>query len=205
MKCPLCNTRLINKIDEVYYDCSTCRAVVKEDRFCPGPEEEQARYLKHNNNIDDPGYRQFTSPIINYILENFDQEHQGLDFGAGPGPVISAVLQEHEYDINQYDPYFAPYEELLKCQYDYIISCEVVEHFHEPEKEFSRLSKMLKFGGVLACMTHLYDDEIEFEGWYYRKDPTHVFIYRAATFDYIKRMFQFSSCHIDGRLIVLKK
>lgn len=204
MKCPLCNTRLERRIVEEYYDCPICHALVKERSLYPRPQEEQARYLEHNNDVKDPSYRKFTSPIADYILENYGPEHVGLDFGSGTGPVISAVLQEQSYDIVQYDPYFDPNANRLKCQYDYIVSCEVVEHFYEPAKEFERLRGMLKPDGVLACMTHLYDDEVNFENWYYRKDPTHVFIYRAATFDFIRRKFGFGTCEMDGRLILLK-
>ena len=50
-------------------------------------------------------------------------------------------------------------------------------------------------------MTYLYHDDINFDAWYYKNDPTHVFIYRAETIEWIKNHFGFSSVTIDHRLI----
>jgi hypothetical protein len=50
-------------------------------------------------------------------------------------------------------------------------------------------------------MTHLYDPSIEFNSWYYKNDPTHVFIYQKETIEWIKQRFNFSSVAIEGRLI----
>ena len=50
-------------------------------------------------------------------------------------------------------------------------------------------------------MTNIYHDGIDFEQWYYKNDPTHVFIYTHDTFDYIKNEFGFSELVIEGNLI----
>ncbi len=50
-------------------------------------------------------------------------------------------------------------------------------------------------------MTHLYDENIDFEKWYYKNDPTHVFIYQEKTIEYIAKEFGFSSFCIENRLI----
>ena len=205
MNCSLCNTPLSHKPDEEYYNCPVCLAWVKDNALYLTPEEERLRYQTHNNDITDPRYRKFTSPISNFILENFAMHHEGLDFGSGTGPVISGVLQEEGYNVVQYDPYFANDLKLLEKQYDYIFACEVVEHFYNPAKEFEKLFAMLKASGKLVLMTHLYDDSIEFKTWYYRKDPTHVFIYRRETFEYISEKFGFDSPDIKERLVVLSR
>lgn len=205
MNCTLCNSPLTNKPDEEYYNCVICRAWVKDNTLYLTPEEEKQRYQTHNNDINDPRYRKFTSPISNFILENFANYHQGLDFGSGTGPVISGVLRDEGYKVVQYDPFFANDPKLLEKQYDYIFACEVVEHFYDPAKEFEKLFAMLKTGGKLILMTHLYDDSIDFKTWYYRKDPTHVFIFRRETFEYISERFGFDSLEIKERLVVLSR
>jgi hypothetical protein len=77
----------------------------------------------------------------------------------------------------------------------------VIEHFYHPEKEFRLLKNLLQPNGRLYCMTHIYNPKIDFENWYYKNDPTHVFIYQEATLIWIKNNFNFASVTIDNRLI----
>lgn len=205
MICPLCSSELINKKDAYYYDCDTCKALVKDEKYYISAEEEKARYETHNNDVNDIGYQNFTSPITNYVLNNFNTEHKGLDFGSGTGPVISMMLMKKDYDIVQYDPFFAPNHKLLNNKYDYIFSCEVFEHFHHPQKEIDRLLSLLTNKGYLLIMTMLYNDSIDFSGWNYRNDDTHVFIYRKETIEYIAEEWNLEIEMLTDRLIVLKK
>jgi hypothetical protein len=135
------------------------------------------------------------------VLSEFSAEHHGLDFGAGTGPVISEVLRGRGYSVALYDPFFHHDPALLRLQYDYIVCCEVMEHFHDPGKEFNLLSSLLPSHGVVYCMTDLYEDNIDFKKWYYKNDPTHVFIYSAATCQWVAKHCGFSDCSIRGRLV----
>ena len=144
-------------------------------------------------------------PITNYVIEKFLPEHKGLDFGSGTGPVISSMLIEKGYDIVQYDPFFAPDQNVLNNMYDYIVSCEVYEHFHNPKKEINSLIPLLNANGVLLIMTMLYSDQINFNTWYYRNDPTHVFIYRKETMEYIANEKNLEIDILTDRFIVLRK
>ncbi len=128
---------------------------------------------------------------------------RGLDFGAGSGPVITKVLQDNFYNILSYDPYFHNYPELLEKRYDYIACCEVVEHFYNPNKEFYLFKKLLKKDAKLYLMTELYDEKIEFESWYYKNDPTHIFFYSRATFEWIQKKFDFLDVTFNHRLITI--
>lgn len=205
MECTLCKSKLRNQVDPEYFECGRCKALVKDERLYPDPLQEKDRYLEHNNDVDDPNYQKFTSPISEYVLANFGAGNKGLDFGSGTGPVISKVLQDHNYTIEQYDPYFANHPALLEKKYDYIVSCEVIEHFYNPLKEFNRFKNMLNRGGQLICMTLLFPPGKDFSTWFYKKDPTHVFIYQEETIRYIAEEFGFDSYDIqDGRLIVWK-
>ncbi len=164
--------------------------------------DEKERYLEHNNDVNDPGYQKFVSPIVNCIMKNFTTENIGLDFGSGTGPVITKMLRDQGYNICTYDPFFDNRPELLKNKYNYIACCEVMEHFRNPAEEFSLLRSMLNHKGKLICMTEIYSDSIGFTRWYYKDDPTHVFFYHKGSLEWIKNRFNFSSLTIDKRLIV---
>ena len=172
--------------------------------FRPGPEEERKRYEEHLNDVTDVRYQNFVSPIINAVKTNFSTNSMGLDFGAGTGPVISKVLGDNGYKLKQFDPFFCNDTWALQLKYDYIVCCEVIEHFHSPSKEFELLKSLLKPNGYLYCMTHLYENTIDFDNWYYKNDNTHVFIYQRETLVKIKKLFKFSSLTIENRLVKFK-
>jgi SAM-dependent methyltransferase len=203
--CPLCKTPsslFYENKRSLYWLCPTCSAIFLDQKYLPSPEEEAERYQTHNNDVNDAGYQKFVSPIVNQILENFSPQSVGLDFGAGTGPVISKMLLDKGFQVAQYDPFFHNFPELLNNKYNYIACCEVIEHFHNPAKEFQMLKRMLLPDGKLYCMTSIYNPEIDFSKWYYKNDPTHVFIYQAETLKYIAKQFSYSNVEIFGNLVV---
>ncbi len=203
MACPLCRNEADWVSGTEFLLCRECQGFFRHVRYLPNHEQEKARYETHNNDVDDPGYRAFVSPIVSAVLRDFTPNHSGLDFGAGPGPVISKLLGEKGFNIVQYDPFFHNHTALLEDSYDYIVCCEVIEHFRSPDREFQLLKRLLKPQGRLYCMTHLYSTGMELDDWYYTKDPTHVFIYQPTTLEWIRRNHGFSSCIIQDRLVTL--
>ena len=202
--CPLCNQYGEIFYRDRYYCCNGCSGIFVAPGFLPSPEEEKLRYEEHINDVTDVRYQNFVSPIINAVKKNFSINSLGLDFGSGTGPVISKVLGDNRYKLMQFDPYFCNDTYALQLKYDYIVCCEVIEHFHSPSKEFELLKNLLKPNGHLYCMTHLYDNKIDFDNWYYKNDKTHVFIYQRETLVKIKDLYKFSSLTIEDRLITFK-
>jgi hypothetical protein len=166
------------------------------------PEKEKQRYDQHNNDIHDIGYQAFVSPITNYVLTHYSKEDKGLDFGAGPGPVIAKMLKDKHYDIVLYDPHFHPNDALLKQIFDYIIACEVIEHFNQPDQTFEQLKTLTSIDSEWIFMTQIYDDSIDFSTWHYKNDETHVIFYTKKTLDYLKTLYKWKRLIIDGRLII---
>jgi SAM-dependent methyltransferase len=202
--CPLCNsgsTVFYKFKKQLYHQCNNCFGIFVDEKLLLDKEAEMLRYKKHNNDIEDEGYQKFVSPITSAILRDFNQKHKGLDFGAGTGPIISKILKDNDFQISQYDPFFHNYPLLLEEKYDYIAACEVIEHFHEPKKEFSLLKQLLLQNGKLYCMTNIYNENIDFHNWDYKSDITHVFIYQKKTIEWIKEEFGFSDVTIKDRLI----
>lgn len=204
MKCTLCETELLKKIDNEYYQCSTCNAYVKDEVLWYSTDKEKHHYEQHNNDINDLGYQKFTAPVTNFIVDHLSNDSLGLDYGCGKGPVITEQLKKKGYKIDLYDPYFYPNETYLNKSYDYIFSCEVFEHFYNPKDELIKLKNILKKNGLLIVKTHLFIDQADFTNWYYRKDQTHVFIYTYKTVEYIAKKYNFEIITLEEKLFILK-
>lgn len=205
MDCPLCFSKSqVFTVHEgrEFFDCANCKGIFLNEVHYFDPISEKQRYETHHNDVNDLRYQKFVSPVVESVLEFFNPEdHVGLDFGAGTGPVITKLLSDLQFEVFAYDPFFLPYPELLQKIYDFIVCCEVIEHFKKPAMEFEMLRGMLRPSGKLLCMTHLFPPETDFSSWYYKNDPTHVFIYRQETLHYIREKFQFREVKITGRLI----
>ena len=184
MYCPLCSGKASCEIpikSRLYYRCKCCSSIYMDKRHYPDATEEKERYIQHNNDVTDPGYQKFIAPLVSAVLARFNCSHNGLDYGSGLNSAVTYLLRNKEFNIEMYDPFFRNQPYLLNRQYDYIVCCEVMEHFHYPKKEFLKLRSMLKKGGVLICMTELLTDEVDFENWYYKNDFTHVFFYHPKS------------------------
>ncbi len=207
ISCPLClspSSKYYSSKSVVYYKCNCCLSVFVDPSITYSKEEEKERYEKHNNDPNDKGYLSFVSPIVNEVMSSFNKDHKGLDFGSGNDSAVSDSLLKKGYDVKLYDPFFKNDEELLNKTYDYIVCCEVIEHFSDPAKEFKILKSLLNKNGKLICMTNLYSEKIEFPNWYYKNDFTHRFFYHKKAFEYIKVYFGFCSAEINENLIVLR-
>lgn len=208
--CPLCNKTagLYRQFaHQDFFKCKTCHSIFKHPNHQLSQEEELGRYQLHHNDPHDPDYRKFVSPLTHTVLEKFPTSCNGLDFGCGPGPVAAVVLREKGYSVNLYDPFFFPIQENLECNYDFIICCEVMEHFFHPGKEFQKLSSLLRPNGALIAKTSRLTPAIEsdFDNWYYKDDPTHVFFYSDQTLKFIEKQFGFRSLQLYPNYFVFWK
>ena len=206
--CPLCNstsTLFCEKPKHLFYKCDTCDGIFRPQHTFLTAEEEKTHYEKHNNDVFDERYQNFVSPIVNAVLQDFSSEAKGLDFGSGTGPVIAKMLMDKGYQVQNYDLFFANDVALLEQKYDYVSCCEVMEHFHQPYKEFELLKSLLLPKGKLYCKTEVFNNQKPFENWYYKDDFTHVFIYQHKTLEWIKTKFHFSNLVIKEKLIVFEK
>ncbi|WP_372918039.1 class I SAM-dependent methyltransferase [Salegentibacter sp.] len=208
MDCILCGaeTRTFRKSKKrEFVRCTNCGGIQLLPEYYVAEDIEKQRYLTHNNDVEDPRYQQFVSPITSRVLGEFSFKHTGLDYGCGTGPVAATELEKHGYSVALYDPFFHSDKGVLTNSYDFIICCEVMEHFYEPTREFRELSGKLNPGGKLYCKTSLYSEDIDFDNWYYKNDPTHVFFYTEESLIWIKENLGFSRVEIEPKLIVFSK
>ena len=164
-KCPLCYNKQISFFKNVenkdYYSCKTCNLVyLNSDCFLISNDESE-RYQQHNNNPNDLKYRKFLSRLADPMIKYLKAPALGLDYGCGPGPTLSLILEEKGFDIKLYDLFFYPDESVLNENYDFITCTETAEHFHKPRFEFDRFDDLLKDGAYLGIMTKFLADNID--------------------------------------------
>ena len=212
-RCPLCERLKTNiflrEPGRAYYRCPDCRLIFADPAALPSPEEEKQRYLLHRNSPDDQNYREFLSRLAGPLAQHLGNKPlAGLDFGCGPGPALSVILEEMGYLMETYDPFFADNPSALSKQYDFVTCTETIEHFHFPGKEWSLLLSIIKPGGWLGIMTKMVadpDNENAFAGWHYRTDFTHVSFFSKETFRYLSKRDGLTVQFIDSDVILLKK
>ena len=188
-----------------YWKCSYCEAIFLDKEFYLSSNDEYKHYLTHNNDVNDPRYKQFLSNLMLPLMDRIKLNSIGLDYGCGPGPALSLMLREKGYQMFNYDPFFHPKKSNLLKKYDFISCSETVEHFHNPFYEFSRFNELLNVGGIIGIMTNFHSKENIFENWYYIKDPTHVVFYSKNTFLIIAKMFKWDCEFLNNNLVFFKK
>lgn len=188
-----------------YYACPCCRAIVLDPDDYVSRDDEIYRYTTHDNDVNDPRYQQFVMPLVEAVQQHYPPGSEGLDYGSGTGPVAAKLLRDAGYKITTYDPFFDKDPAAMQQSYDFIISSEVVEHFHSPAKEFRLLRSLLRPGGHLFCMTLRYSDAIDFDGWHYKNDETHVIFYREETARWIRDAFGYAGLELRERLMIFEK
>jgi len=206
--CPLCGTSThfyAQSNQRAFYSCPVCGLIhlISDQRL--SSDEERSRYLLHQNSPRDSGYRAFLDRLLVPLATLLSPGAQGLDYGCGPGPTLSVMMRERGFAMNEYDPFFAADESILKQQYDFITCTEAAEHFFKPKEEIERLDSILKPGGRLGIMTAVYDQKPVFSEWYYAKDPTHVSIYTPQTLRWIADRFGWSFSMAADNAVIFSK
>ncbi|MCH8568531.1 MAG: class I SAM-dependent methyltransferase [Balneolales bacterium] len=207
--CPLCTytgpAEIIDGQDSrTYFMCPKCRLVHVEPTDYLPPEIEKERYLTHNNGIQYPGYVKFLNRAIEPTLPFLNDGAHGLDFGCGPAPTLSILMQQNGFSCEDYDPFFFP--ELPSGPFDYIFATECFEHFFNPAKEIGQINQRLKPGGLLTIMTLFWHTQQDFQTNFYFRDTAHTVFYHPETIKWIATNYGFKIELIDmERIAILRK
>lgn len=188
-----------------YLQCCHCTLVFVPHQFRLSSAAERSIYDLHQNDCFDEGYRRFLARLSSPLLQRLGEQQEGLDFGCGPASALVSVLEEAGHVMERYDPHYSPDAAVLQRQYDFICATEVVEHLHEPGREFERLFALLRPGGRLAIMTKLVLDRERFRTWHYIRDPTHVCFFSRQVFLHLGRRFHAHVEFIDKDVIFLRR
>lgn len=209
MYCLLCGDRAVahywSDRQRDYLQCGHCQLVfVPLGQQLP-PAQEKCHYDLHENNPEDQRYRAFLGRLCNPLMNRLVPGSRGLDFGAGPGPTLSVMLEEAGFDMAIYDIYYAPDRSVLANRYDFITATEVVEHLSRPGEVLGHLWTMLEPGGWLGLMTKLVRDKASFERWHYKNDPTHIRFFSLATMEYLRAQWLADMEQPEDDVILFRK
>ncbi|HSG06339.1 MAG TPA: class I SAM-dependent methyltransferase [Nitrospiria bacterium] len=204
--CPLCTLTKFSTLkriqSRIYNTCRECGLVFLSPEHRLGREEERSRYLLHENHPGDTAYRNFLNRLAVHLVPKLAPGSSGLDFGSGPGPTLSIMLEELGFSMTIYDPFFKPDTAVFKRQFDFVTCTETIEHFYHPEREFEKLDRLIKPGGWLGGMTGILDSDKKFGDWHYHREPTHVCFYKKTTMNWIADRFNWRA-EFPGKDIVL--
>jgi len=187
--CKLCHSSTATLIDTKkslhYYRCHSCGFIYLDDSLMVDNQREKAQYDQHNNSLENEGYVKMFESFLEEAIVPFEQSIQKvLDFGSGPTPVFSMLLEKRGFEVDIYDLYYAPEKVYEGQSYDLITSTEVFEHLSKPLETLEVLVKHLNPKGYLVLMTKFppKDDEA-FLNWWYRRDPTHISFFTPQSFE----------------------
>ncbi len=132
--CPLCcgDSVVFYHQDKrrCYFHCKICALIFVDTKAHLDPIAEKAIYQHHQNDPQDVGYRQFLNKLLVPLTAKIPKPPaEGLDFGAGPGPTLSRMLEEMGYTMSVYDPYFSFNPLAIKRTYDFVTCTEVIRAF----------------------------------------------------------------------------
>jgi len=207
--CPLCRN---NGVDVYHSDdrrnyirCLNCRLVFVPEKYWLNVEDEKAVYDLHRNDPLDQGYRRFLQRLCTPLNERLGAGRHGLDFGCGPGPTLSLMLEAHGHRMDLFDPLYHNNSEVLSKTYDFICATEVVEHLRHPDHIFSALFGMLRKGGWLGIMTKMVLNREAFGKWHYIRDLTHICFFSRNTFDYLADRFDAEIHFVEKDVVLLRR
>lgn len=194
--CPVCfhnfsssATAFLHSENRDYYHCDCCDVIFVPPEFHLNAEQEQAVYSQHQNNPQDAGYRQFLARAIAPIQSSFKQGDTALDYGSGPGPTLHLMLAELGLEVEHYDLYFHPDNEVLTRQYNLITCTEVMEHIATASEHWKLLFGLVKPDGKLSIMTKRHLGTEKFVSWHYKMDSTHIVFYSEQTIRWIAKQY----------------
>lgn len=207
--CPLCHQRtaefFFKDKQRAYLRCDGCQLVFVPEPYWLSLADERAIYDLHQNDAGDPGYRKFLARLSAPLLAKLGPNQEGLDFGCGPGPTLSRMLETEGHGMDLYDPFYHHDTAVFSKTYDFICATEVVEHLREPAQVLDLLFRLLRPGGWLGIMTKLVIDREAFRRWHYIRDLTHICFFSRETFAYLGRRFDAGAEFAGKDVILLRK
>lgn len=211
MKCKICDcdTKVFEdpQLQKRYHYCENCHSIALDPIYYLSIEKENSLYNNHQNSLENDGYVKMFEDFLDYFWNDLPSGDKALDFGSGPTPVLSQLLQRRDVKVDCYDKFYQTEKCFENQSYDFITSTEVFEHLDNPKATLTLLSKHLKPQGIIALMTLFHHNNQEhFLTWWYRRDPTHILFYTPKTLEVLAEQCGLKLIKTDGkRIAVLRK
>lgn len=205
MTCGICQHSTTPKkhpeTNHLFHFCPNCAFIQKDASHYLSEKEEFTQYEFHENSIDDPQYVVFFENFLKAAVFPYAPKgKQALDFGSGPSPVLSQLMErDYGYDFTIYDKFYAPNKRYTSKTYDLITSTEVIEHIKDPLPVFREWERLLKEDAILSVMTLLHpQNEEDFWNWFYIKDRTHISFFSAKTLEVVAERVSLDILYCDN-------
>ncbi|KUI96834.1 class I SAM-dependent methyltransferase [Vibrio sp. MEBiC08052] len=209
ISCPLCGAESLGIYHRDkrrdYWQCHQCHLVSVAPAFHLDAESEKSIYDLHENDPSDMGYRRFLSRLTVPLAERIAPDAHGLDFGCGPGPTLSLMMEELGFRMAVYDVFYFPQQTVLESTYDFMTATEVIEHLHTPGQVWQQWLSLVKPGGYIGIMTKLVKNLDAFTRWHYKNDLTHVSFFSRETFCFLAERDALEIEFIGSDVILLRK
>lgn len=197
MKCKVCEkqstylftSKIINKYEVKYYQCSNCKFIQTEEPFWLD------EVYQNPINATDVGLLRrntfFSKIITSLLFIKFDSKQTFLDYAGGYG-VFTRMMRDIGFDFHWIDPFtknlFAEGAEFnSENKYSLITVFETFEHFNEPIKE---IEKMLSICKNIAFSTEMYQESLDITWNYLGFDHgQHIAFYHPTTISFIAKKF----------------
>lgn len=203
-RCKICKGETESFVQDIfkvtYHSCPSCEFIFKDEDDLVTEEAEHEIYETHENSIVNDGYVAYLKRFLDHAVIPFYNEHkQALDFGSGPTPVLSMVMErDYGFRVDIYDLFYAPLKSYEGKTYDVVTSVEVVEHLLNPLTQFETMKSVMKKDGILAIQTQFHPRDVdEFRKWYYMRDRTHIAFYTRKTMEKIGEILELDLIYCD--------
>jgi len=192
-----------------YFQCQQCHLVFVPPEYYLSAQEEKTEYDQHENQLEDDGYERFLSRFWNPLRRLLNEQPNPktiLDYGCGPGPLLSKMMEKEGHNVAIYDYFYANDPSVLKPNhYDVITSTEVIEHLHHPKQVVEQWLNLLKPNGYLGVMTKLVSSQQAFQTWHYKNDLTHVCFFSEACFQWLANRYGLTADFADKDVTLFRK
>lgn len=211
MLCKICfqPTKLYKnpQFSHFYHYCQSCEGIFLDNAFCVDEQHEKKQYDQHHNTLENEGYVHMFEKFLDFFWEDLTcKTPKVLEFGSGPTPVLSHLLQKRGAIVTCYDKFYHPSDAYKTYTYDLITSTEVFEHLDNPLQTLTLLAQHINSGGYIALMTLFHDNTIEgFWKWWYRRDPTHITFFTPKTLKVLANQCGLTLIKTDEKRVALLK
>ena len=208
IKCPLCSHPaefFIQDKKRAFYNCPQCQLVFANPQSHLMPAALKQRYGRANKASKQKQLVQFIQPLLGQISVHQSGPLTGLNFGRVLDGNSLDKIERAGHSLYQYDPFIKLDHQIFNQQYDFICCYRVLEHFQQPNKEWSLLSTLLKDGGWLAISTALLTDLSHFSKWHFKNNPSNVSFYQQQTFEYLAQNSEFELLFAAKELVLMQK